>query len=1112
MSAWAEIRRQARAWHLELQPQPGLAPAATLLAAAQASSGVKVLRVPPDDVLLDGGEACYDPEGPRILISEALSPEAAAFHLAHEFGHHRLHGPGAACRAEDFDPLAPAEPESSLVGEDDCYSPKQRREAQANVFARELLLPRDKLRAVCAADRPSSVAVAASLGVEPQLVAQQMADALLLPDDPSPQAPKPPPPPDASQEVAIAAGPGPRQVRAGPGAGKTRTLVGRIARLVAGGEAPSSILALTYSNDSADDLAQRIGRELGADATAVWCSTFHAFGQELLRRYGAEIGLPAVRLVDRVGSLLLLERALAGLTLDHYLDLQEPLRALRSVLGAISRAKDEMCGPDAYRTLAAAITDDDARQRALEVAHIYKVYQAALEAEGAVDFGDLILRSIELLETRPDIRDLVRAEWRHVLVDEYQDMNRASAALLKQLVEPGAGPWVVGDVRQAIYRFRGASPRNMSRFGEQFPGAKDIDLKVNYRSGGRIVRVFEAFGAGMDAKPFAPKDALEPHRGRETGELDYHVATTREAEAEGIARAIGAAASGPGAYRRHAVLARSHGVLSFLAAHFERAGVPALYFGEFFEREEVRDLLSLLSLVAERDGLGLLRIAQAARYQAPVADILALIRFREDTDIRMAAALRRLHEAPLSDAGRAGLARLAADVAGVSFATTPHAALSAYLFDAGAVHGPPFVGDDVAAQQRRLAAYQLLQLAFSFRGRPGQDPKRAFLDHVRRLEVLEEEKELRRPPAAAAGIDAVRLMTVHAAKGLEYPVVHLPSLSPSYFPAPGRYDPCPPPPGLIPVDPLMGAEAEEDSLFFVALSRAEDRLVLSRALRYGGASRPKRSRLLDAVAPLLPPDRDAAPDWVEAGAPPPAFTALRAPDPPPSELAVAAVEDYLRCPRRYYYAEALGLGRHAPASPFLRFHSVLRSGFSWLQERAADARDGLRDHVEASWAASAMVDEPFADHYRAASHQMLQQAAVAMDGTPLGLERNVEVAGVRVTLRADHIQLDRAGVVIRRLKAGRLARSGETPRARYGLLQATVARDEGVEVRFEHVSLASGEVRDGTLAGDKRGKALEQVAGALEGIAAGRFDPVRNPRHCPTCPFFFICPSDGLKA
>jgi superfamily I DNA/RNA helicase len=243
--------------------------------------------------------------------------------------------------------------------------------------------------------------------------------------------------------------------------------------------------------------------------------------------------------------------------------------------------------------------------------------------------------------------------------------------------------------------------------------------------------------------------------------------------------------------------------------------------------------------------VGLLRVAQFPRYDVPVADILEMFQFRQASDLRMLAALRRLGEVSLSYQGRAGLRRLAEDLAGVGFSTQAHEMLAAYLFGpAGAVYSRPFAGDDVGAQQRRLAAYQLLMLAFSHRWPGRRDPKRDFLDHVRRLEVLDEEKELRRLPAGAAGIDAVTLMTVHAAKGLEYPAVYIPSVSPSYFPPNARPDACPLPPGIAASDPLMTTEAEEQSLLFVGLSRARDRLVVSRAKRYGGASRPRPSELL----------------------------------------------------------------------------------------------------------------------------------------------------------------------------------------------------------------------------------------------------------------------------
>ncbi len=178
-----------------------------------------------------------------------------------------------------------------------------------------------------------------------------------------------------------------------------------------------------------------------------------------------------------------------------------------------------------------------AGEKALEVAHAYDLYDKSLRAEDLVDFGDLIARPVELFREKPSVRDSARLLRTHVLVDEYQDMNRASAVLLQDLVVPGQGPWVVGDVRQSIYRFRGASLVNMARFADDFPGAQTSDLGVNYRSGGRIVRTFEAFGKDMVGHELSPLGKIDPHKGETTGNVDYNVASTPQSEFEGIANA-----------------------------------------------------------------------------------------------------------------------------------------------------------------------------------------------------------------------------------------------------------------------------------------------------------------------------------------------------------------------------------------------------------------------------------------------------------------------------------------------------------------------------------------------------------------------------------------------
>ncbi|MDW9682834.1 UvrD-helicase domain-containing protein [Sinorhizobium meliloti] len=1114
MTSWNEVRSQARQWHDELARETGgLVPADVLISRAKEKSGVLIKMLAPDSILLDGARATYisaeDPEPAKILCANNLEIEDENFCLAHEFGHHRLHDVAGHCSHGDIDEWTPAEPQGSAVGESDAYSPKQRREAQANLFGREFLLPRDKLKARFVAGGTTAVEIAREMKVPEQLVLQQLADAVLLPADPPVQPPRKEPDPDPSQLKAINAKPGPHQVRAGPGTGKTRTLVSRVAHLIENEVAPSSILALTYSNDSAFDLASRIQAGIGEKSAGVWTGTFHAFGLEVLRLYWSEIGPnDAPKLATRTDQLFLLEELMPELELDLYFDLHEPLRGLKSIVSAISRAKDEICSPAQYANLAEAmeVSDPNASAKAKEVARVYKTYDDALRQRGMVDFGDLIIRPIELFKARPEIAEAVRATYPNVLVDEYQDMNRASGEFLKLLADPGRGPWVVGDVKQSIYRFRGASPINMSRFRERFNAPDPTDLEVNYRSGGRIVSVFDAFGRTLNLGEGTGAKALHPYRGTETGVVEFNVAATREAEQQGIAARIQLEVSKGGTYRDHAVLARSHGTLVKVTAHLERSGIPSLYFGDFFERPEIRDFLSLLSVAADHDGLGLMRVGQWPKYAIPVTDIIEVLHRAGSGEKSLLTMLQtEIDPIGLSDEGMEGLRRLSADLRHVQFKTTPHHLWSAYLFNKGGALAQGLVEDTVIAQQRRLAIYQLLQIAFEHRSAKG-DPKRAFLDYVRRLEILDEEKEFRRLPAAAAGIDAVRLMTVHASKGLEFPVVHIPSLSPSHFPPNNRYDPCPPPHGMIESNPLLTTDMEEKSLFFVALSRAKDVLSLSRSNKYGGQSRPNPSALLDPIKNMIP--KPAAPTWVSEGKETSPYPGLQCDMDGLEEITVEAVERYNDCPRKFYYQDFLKLRSRTERGPYLRFISVVRSTVKWLQATPPSEWGGMGQQFSASWQEHGPVNHPHGGLYERTAMQMLALAQKELGAPSLPTSLGLVIAGKKVKVSADNIQARGSKIVVQRLKAGRLAKK-EKLRIRDALIYSIVARENpGLSVGFEHVSLWTGERSGG---GVVNHGIVGDIESCFEGIAKGRFDPVTSDRNCPTCPYYFICAADGIR-
>jgi DNA helicase-2/ATP-dependent DNA helicase PcrA len=1115
MSAWMMVRQQAQSVHRSLFPSDALVSADALIAAAKAATNIPIIACPPGDPLLDGGEACYDAKGPRIFASDGLSPEDWVFHIAHEFGHHYLHRQKVICEIEAIDQTTPANPNSSLVGLEDDYSPKERMEAQANLFAREFLLPADKLRSTSVSAPQHAEQLAKDLGLSLALVRHQMADTFLLPAATStPRPESAPPPPDASQKNAVEADDVPVLVRAGPGTGKTRTLVARIGHLIDQDVPPDRILALTYSNDSAADLAARIRLERSDQAARIWTGTFHAFGLELLRKYGVRIGLPIdLRLLDRPSALFEMERLLPQLELEYYLDLREPLRGLKSVLNAIGRAKDELCSAQRYTELAEAMakqgSDPVAIAKAAEVARAYRVYDEACRVEGLVDFGDLIARSVELLETQADVLAQVRADYPHILIDEYQDMNAASRKLLTLLVRDGHGPWVVGDVRQSIYRFRGASPLNITRFNADFPGASVIDLKTNYRSRDEIITLFDAFGRTMKCAPLASPARLHADRGG-GGKLAYAIAQTREAEAQGIASAIQTAIAAGTLARDHAVLGRSHSTLVRIAEHLERCGIPCLYFGNFFERPEIRDLLCVLSVAGEYEGLGLLRMASAEPFAVPKDDILRVFGFRKERSVSLLQALRVLDEiADLSTAGRAGLTKLGEVFADVAFATPPVEVLLSYLFDFGAVWQHPLNEDSIGGQQRRLAVYQLVQLALSLHPRAhGSDPKRAFLQHIRTLEVLDEEKEMRRPPAIASDLDAVQIMTVHASKGLEFPVVHIPSLSASLFPAQGRPQPCSPPPGLIPDDPVMTPGAEEEGLFYVALSRGQDGLSVSRALHYGGWSRPKPSTLLQQIEPLVQPSLVNKAPLTNIGPQPAPWPPLTSPT-LSGAVPINALETYLDCPRSYYYQELLALRAAPPRQPHLQMMSCVRAGLRQLREEAPGNEAATAKAFQETWETLGPTEHPLGSTYRGQAERMLRHARASMRGTPLDVDRTLKLSGVSLNARADHVLQDGSTIVIQRLKMGRLTKGPETLRPKYAVLQATVREQTKSSVVFEHVSLLTGDRREETPTAEQIADVKAKLQGAIDDIGRGRFDPKQDARRCPTCPYFFVCPADA---
>ena len=1125
MSHWDEIRRRARTQRAAALREAGGDPSAeSLLAAAERLTGFERIGLPAGDSLLDGAEATLDHDIERVWFNRKVEPALARFYQAHEYAHLWLHPERGNHPEFGLDPEAVEEPLPVGVNRVEGYGPEELREREANVFAREFLLPTDVLRDWYEADKPSASNIAERLGLPDVLVLQQMARALLTPEIP-PTHLSPGDtderPLDPSQEEAANTPRGPLLLEAGPGTGKTRTLVGRIVFLLEQEVPPTAILALTFSNRAAEEMRSRVADANPEDASRIWIGTFHAFGLELLRKYGTQLGLPSrISVLDPSDAIALLEGMLSDLNLNHYQNLYDPALYLRDMMAAISRAKDELVGPEEYAALAermldeAATTDElEKAERAVEVARVYRAYQDVLDRDHLLDFGDLISKSVSLLRTHADVRDTLRRTYGHVLVDEYQDVNRASGLLLKGVAGAGAGLWVVGDTRQAIYRFRGAAPTNMRRFREDFPGAKVKSLRFNYRSQPAIVDVFAGLAPDMRAGQGGPNFVRwEPKRPDSGGQVLVEVADDLASEADGMAKEIERQRASGIPYSQQAILCRSHTYLGRVGAELEDLGVPVLYLGNLFERPEVRDMLSLLSLTCEPDGRGLVRVARFPEYKVPLNDVLALLELASNRSVPFPYALDLAATATtISTHGKEGLALLARHLDGMRH-VRPWTLLTLYMFERSRYLDTYLCDQSVVGQQRLLALYQFLQFAHEERPvAPGEatDAKLRLLRYIRQLEIYGDEKQLRQLPTWADGIEAVRLLTVHASKGLEFRAVYLPVLGRGIFPARRQPQPCPPPEGMFESN-LDEHDEEEECLFFVGLSRARDVLCLSRARRYGAQNR-NPSDLLAGIASLLPGDPDGPVTWPSSTPiPAAAVEPTRASEP----YSVEDLEVYIRCPRQFFYECVLGLSRRREDSGYVEFHRCVYHVLHWMAEARASAipadEAAALAYLAEVWEEQGPQEHPFEALYRSSAVDLVRKAAkrpFTSRGSVTRPEWEVSVPLGLIHFVPDHVEVNSDGSeVVERLRTGRATKS-ELDKDIYALYVAAARAAEPrvrrtVQVRY----LTDDQVDPVDLQPRTIQTRLNHYNDAIGGIQRQDFSPQPNDRICPRCPHYFICP------
>jgi DNA helicase II / ATP-dependent DNA helicase PcrA len=998
---------------------------------------------------------------------------------------------------------------------------------------------------------------------------------------------------------AVTHGDGPMLVVAGAGTGKTQVITRRIAWLIASRRAkPSEILALTFTDKAADEMAVRVDQLVPYGYTDTSIATFHAFGDRLIREYALELGLaPDVRVLSRAEVVIFLREHLYEFDLQEYRPLGDPTRFLGALATLFSRCKDEDITPATYSSYAervaaealalaatteaggsggeaAAALAEDAR-RQVELARAFGRYQDLLAANGFIDFGDQVALALRLVRDSAAARTAIAGRFRYILVDEFQDTNRAQAELVSLLAEPHRNVTVVGDDDQAIYAFRGAAVDNILDFEARYGSARTVVLRRNYRSLGPIL------DASYRLVRFNDPDRLEVRTGiskrlkaerRDPGAAPVRLEafTTGSEEADWIAADIAARIAAGARPRDHAVLVRANGHADPFLRALNVAAIPWRFSGSsgLYARPEVRLLMAFLRAVADPESsVDLYALASSEVYGLGGEDLTAIVNTARRRHQSVWTTLDELERQPgilrVSPATRQAVHRLVEDVTRYTAMAHDRPAgevLYAFLRDSGmlarlartpttaAEEGLGNVArffDIIRAQSALLADDRAMFVAGHLQTliEAGDDPATADLD----------------PDA-----DAVAVLTVHKAKGLEFPVVYLPGLVAGRFPGNGRGEALTLPAGLGRGDPPTAERslAEERRLCYVAMTRARDELILSHAADYGGARARRVSpfvlEALDLPAAATPgvgltpvSAEERLASFAAVDAP---VEAERGPIDEPLSLSFGQIDAYLTCPLKYKYAHVL----RVPTAPHhaLVYGSAMHKVVQLFHHRQARghvmSEAELDEVLDSAWSNEGFVSREHEEARLAGARvalrrfreeQMLPDAVIPtyverefsfslagdrvrgrwdrVDIQPLTDDRLAEAAATEPS--ADHVTptlgiLGREHVTITDYKSSDLrdpARARQ--RARESLqLQIYAMGYEAMTGRLPDQLalhfLDSGLVGKVDVDPKRLAKARERIATAAAGIRARDYTATPDAMACSWCPFRDICPSSVAAA
>lgn len=957
---------------------------------------------------------------------------------------------------------------------------------------------------------------------------------------------------DPEQRAAVEHDQGPLLIVAGAGTGKTTVIARRIAHLIATGRArPSEILALTFNEKAATEMEERVDVLVPYGYADAHISTFHSFGEEVLSSFGIEIGIaPGFTVLDQTGQALFLAERLEELDLARYAPLSDPTRHLRELVLFFNRLKDYPIRPGRLREFADGLiarsgedpAERDRGERHLELAHAAERYDRLLWKSGFLDFGDLLVLTLRLFDESPAALRFFQERFRYVLVDEFQDTNPVQFEIVRRLTSGHRNLVVVGDDDQSIYRFRGAHLQNILKFHEHYPDARSIVLRRNYRSTREILRVARRLIlVNRDRLETRLKISKELRADRSGPSPRIKELPTEAEEAAWVAAEIRAAVeSGARRCRDFAILVRSNKHAEPFLRALDEQGVPYYFSGSrgLFQRPEIKELIALLYSLSQDTRQEFLYLLAESAYGVPGEDLSRLVHALSAEPIRLRALLVRASRGsgpvPVSEEARKRLKAMLEDLDYLQRIASDRRVgdvLRAYLDRRGIIKRlrvPESFEDEIKARN----IVKFFQVVQAFGEVAVLDRVPLFLRHL--AAIVEHGED---PAVAEIGeeSDVVQVLTIHRAKGLEFPVVYLVQAATGRFPTRNLRG------GIeVPIELAPGEHAtsdlhkeEERRLCYVAFTRAKEELIATHAIDYGGRRPRRRSEFLsdafDLGKPVPARPRRRALEELESGrvGSSPGLPPLgRPPAHEPIRLSHQRIADYDTCPLKYRFLHVLSVNPILTRDHRVNFGNAVHQAVAFALERYRIGRaptfDQVVDVYRQNWRNEGYRSE---EHARRRYEQGVEALRAFLDREvsgaappPSDVERSFrfKLADVIVSGRMDRVDEGVDGVTITDYKTSELdstdradEKAGENLQLSiYALAhrELTGRTPQSLELRY----VLSGAVGTSTRSEEKLDRTRDRILAIAEAVRAGEFRAQPSERNCSICACRPICSSSVL--